>query len=177
MLTPNLSPYAKNGRLVAASQKRQVRPLSPLISCLPFPSYIICLPSTNLLQVLRRHSDLGYTAALLNPAAIRNYLGPIKLPGGIAADEWDGFHDLVVTDEMARCGSLGVLWALGCGNVIGCPPIINFGTEEQKSQFLSPVLRGETRFCLGITEPGGELASFLSSFLCNCRRSWMTGTC
>lgn len=107
-------------------------------------------------QVLSRHSALGYTALLINPSETREYLGEIKLPGQVSPEEWDGFHDLIAIDEMARCGSLGVLWALGCGNAIGCPPIIHFGTAEQKTSWLPRVIRGDIRFCLGITEPEGE---------------------
>lgn len=67
-------------------------------------------------------------------------------------------------DEVARCGSLGTIWALGCGNSIGCPLVIKFGTEEQKSAWLPPVVRGESRFCLGCTEPQGERDIFLRTF-------------
>ena len=49
----------------------------------------------------------------------------------------------------------GVIWALGCGDAIGLPPVINFGTEEQQRRFLPGVLRGQERFCLGVTEPDG----------------------
>lgn len=59
-------------------------------------------------------------------------------------------------DEIARCGYLGVIWALGCGNSIGGPPVINFGNEEQKRRFLPDMLKGKIRFCLGVTEPDGE---------------------
>jgi alkylation response protein AidB-like acyl-CoA dehydrogenase len=111
--------------------------------------------------VLLEHSLRGYTAVTVNPAAIALYLrgngewGSIELPGGIQPEEWDAFHDLVCIDEIARCGYLGVIWALGCGDAIGLPPVINFGTEEQKRRFLPGVLRGQERFCLGVTEPDG----------------------
>ena len=93
----------------------------------------------------------------INPASISNYMTDVKLPGGIKASEWDGFHDLICIDEIARCGYLGVIWALGCGDSIGCPPVVNFGTEEQKKKFLPGVVRGDKRFCLGVTEPDGKL--------------------
>src|SRR5438477_423542 len=70
--------------------------------------------------------------------------------------EWDAFHDLIVIDELARCGYLGVNWGLSCGNVIGCPPIINYGSAAQKEKFLPPMLRGETKMCLAVTEPQGN---------------------
>lgn len=50
----------------------------------------------------------------------------------------------------------GVIWGLGGGNGIGVPPIVNFGTSEQKSRFLPGVADGTIRFCLGITEPDGQ---------------------
>lgn len=33
---------------------------------------------------------------------------PYGLPAGIKPSEWDNFHALIVTDEIARCGSGGV---------------------------------------------------------------------
>ncbi|MGI4816051.1 MAG: acyl-CoA dehydrogenase family protein [Janthinobacterium lividum] len=45
---------------------------------------------------------------------------------------------------------------LGGGSSIGCPPILNYGNEEQKKRFLPKVATGEIRFCLGITEPDGK---------------------
>ena len=79
-----------------------------------------------------------------------------RLPGDIPPHEWDAFHDLVVIDELARCGYLGIVWALGCGNSIGLPPVIQFGNPEQKRRFLPDVLSGKTRFCLAVTEPDGK---------------------
>lgn len=46
-------------------------------------------------------------------------------------------------------------WGLAGGNGIGVPPIVNFGTEEQKARFLPGVAAGKIVFCLGITEPDG----------------------
>lgn len=106
-------------------------------------------------SVLKRHSGLGYTAALFNQADVGNHLGTQRLPGDVKQAEWDGLHHLICNDEVARCGSLGVIWALGCGTSIGVPPIINFGTPEQQARFLPDAIKGNSRFCLGITEPEG----------------------
>src|SRR5208282_204256 len=76
--------------------------------------------------------------------------------------EWDAFHDFIVIDELARCGYLGVNWGLSCGNAIGCPPIINYGSPAQKQKFLPPILRGEKRMCLAVTEPSGRPLHILS---------------
>ena len=111
-------------------------------------------------QAQNRHSELGYTAVTPFPLAV-DYLDSQRLPADINPREWDGFHDLIVIDELARCGYLGVIWGLGCGNSIGGPPVINFGNQEQKRRFLPDMLKGRTRFCLGVTEPDGEFL-FLS---------------
>ena len=108
-----------------------------------------------ILQVQKRHAELGYTAVASFPLAA-DYLEGQRLPGDINPYEWDGFHDIIVIDELARCGYLGIVWALGCGNSIGGPPLINFGNEEQKRRFLPDMLKGNIRFCLGVTEPDGE---------------------
>lgn len=118
---------------------------------------LLRIPLIGSTQVLKRHSDLGYTAVSLDPSALGKHLPKETiLPGDVRPGEWDSFHDLIAMDEMARCGSLGTIWALGCGNSIGCPLLIKFGTEEQKSAWLPPVVQGDARFCLGCTEPQGE---------------------
>ncbi len=91
-------------------------------------------------------------AVSVYPLALE-YLQGRKLPGDVGPGEWDGFHDLIVIDEIARCGYLGVIWALTCGNSIGAPPLVNFGTKEQKDRFLPSIIDGRSRFCLGVTEP------------------------
>lgn len=108
------------------------------------------------LDVIQRHSELGYMAVSVYPLAT-DYVRDQRLPGDIKPEDWDGFHDLIVIDEIARCGYLGVIWALSCGNSIGAPPLVNFGTEQQKERFLPDVLHGKSRFCLGVTEPDGKL--------------------
>jgi acyl-CoA dehydrogenase len=64
-------------------------------------------------------------------------------------------HVLVAADEMVVSGrSVGTAVGLG-SHGIALPPIIRFGTDEQKRRFVAPVLRGEKIAALAITEPGG----------------------
>jgi alkylation response protein AidB-like acyl-CoA dehydrogenase len=55
---------------------------------------------------------------------------------------------------------LGVIWGLGGGDSLGCPPILNYGSEELKDQLLPGIIDGSIRVCLGITEPhaGSDVA-------------------
>jgi len=81
---------------------------------------------------------------------------PSNVPGpaGIPVAEMDLFHFLIMTDETSRIeGGVGV--ALGGASVIGAPPVVHHGTEEQKKKWLPGLFTWETSFCLGVTEPGG----------------------
>ncbi|KAJ5406015.1 hypothetical protein N7465_007299 [Penicillium sp. CMV-2018d] len=133
-------------------------------------------------EVHKRHAELGYTAVSSFPLAA-NYLNGQRLPGDINPGDWDGFHDIVVIDELARCGYLGIIWALGCGNSIGGPPVINFGNDEQKRRFLPDMLNGKIRFCLGVTEPdaGSDVAGITTTaerngdvYIVNGAKKWIT---
>ncbi|PWY65932.1 acyl-CoA dehydrogenase NM domain-like protein [Aspergillus eucalypticola CBS 122712] len=130
------------------------------------------------------HARKGYTAAGVYPLATAHIQqSNQRLPADIPASQWDAFHDLIVIDELARCGYLGVVWALGCGNAIGAPPVVQFGNAEQKERFLGPLVRGEVRFCLGVTEPdaGSDVAGITTTaerrgnvYVVNGAKKWIT---
>ena len=75
-------------------------------------------------------------------------------PAGIPVGEMDIFHLMVATDEGSRIEG-GVGTALAGASVIGVPPIVHHGTEEQKRKWLPGLFDWSTSFCLGITEPSG----------------------
>lgn len=81
---------------------------------------------------------------------------PKDVPGpmGIPVKELDVFHLMVMTDESSRIEG-GVTTAMSGGSIIGVPPIVSYGTEEQKEKWLPGLFSWETSFCLGITEPSG----------------------
>jgi acyl-CoA dehydrogenase len=66
----------------------------------------------------------------------------------------DIFLQIVAAEEMARCGSMGLIASLGSMN-IALPPLIFQGTPEQKEKFVRPVLEGDRIGALAITEPSG----------------------
>lgn len=72
--------------------------------------------------------------------------------GGIEVP--DLFYTVVLTEELARAGSGGLIASL-MSHGIGTPPIVHFGTPEQKQKFVAPVLAGEKIAALAITEPSG----------------------
>ncbi|KAF4968734.1 hypothetical protein FSARC_3917 [Fusarium sarcochroum] len=133
-------------------------------------------------EVQTRHADLGYTPVASFPVAVSHLEGK-RLPGDIPPQNWDGFHDLIVIDELARCGYLGVVWALGCGNSIGLPPLIQFGNQEQMNRLLPDAVSGKTRFCLAVTEPdtGSDVARLTTTaerqgdkYIVNGAKKWIT---
>lgn len=107
--------------------------------------------------VRRRHCELGFS--IVHPLTNEENSAGLALPGNVPRDKWDTWCSLIVSDELTRVGYVGVIWGLGGGNGIGCPPIAKFGTPEQQRRWLPGVARGDVRFCLGITEPDGKIAS------------------
>ena len=72
----------------------------------------------------------------------------------------DYYTTLVLAEELvhAHCGGLGMGIAVQTDMTI--PPILRFGTEEQKRAWAAPAIAGTKILCLGITEPdaGSDVA-------------------
>ncbi len=98
-------------------------------------------------SVFRRMGELGFLG-LRYPEAY----------GGQGGDYWSA---IVLAEEMSRCGSGGVGMAISVQAEMATPPILKFGTEEQKQRYLVPSILGEKVASLGITEPdtGSDVAS------------------
>ena len=76
-------------------------------------------------------------------------------PVGIKPEEFDSFHEFIVCDDLARCGSGGVLWGLIGGLGIGLPPVVQFGSDYIKDKVVADCIMGRKNICLAITEPNG----------------------
>jgi acyl-CoA dehydrogenase len=91
---------------------------------------------------------------LYRKAAAAGIIG-IAYPEAYGGGGGDLSHALAIGEEMILEGkSVGVTVGLG-SHGIALPPILRFGTEEQKQRFVPPVLRGDKIAALAITEPGG----------------------
>ena len=66
---------------------------------------------------------------------------------------------LILLDEMQRIKARPPLGGMGL-NMIG-PTLLEYGTEDQKNRHLPPIVKGETAWCQGYSEPGAgsDLAS------------------
>ncbi len=82
---------------------------------------------------------------------------------GGAGQQPDVLKSAIITEEYARVGAPGN--CVSQGPALLAPTLIEFGTEEQKREFVRPTLRGDLRWCQGYSEPGA--GSDLASLQCS----------
>src|SRR5215203_1008889 len=80
------------------------------------------------------------------------FLG-LSMPERYGGQGGDYFCNLVLAEEISFAGSGGLAMGLAVHTDMATPPILQFGTEDQKQAYLVPAIRGEKISCLGITEP------------------------
>lgn len=115
-------------------------------------------------------------------------MGDLGLMGMIAPEEYGGtgmdyLAYAVAMEEISRgCASVGV--ALSAHNTLYLGPVLKYGTEEQKHQFISPVVSGDEVGCFMLSEPGnGSDAGAASTtavpdgngnYILNGTKNWIT---
>ena len=83
--------------------------------------------------------------------------GELGLTGVAIPEEYGGAgmdplsYSLVIEEISRVCASSGVI--LSVNNSLVCDPILKFGTEEQKDEYLKPLASGEMLGCFALTEP------------------------
>ena len=103
----------------------------------------------------------------------------------VAPENWDLFHEMLLTDEISRAGSGGLVWNLIGGFGIGCPPVVKFGKKPLVDRILPDILNGDKRICLAITEPdaGSDVANLTCEakltedgkhYIVNGEKKWIT---
>ena len=115
----------------------------------------------------------------------QGYLG-LAYPEEVGGQGGDYISTLVLKEEMARVGSGGVGMAVAVQTDMATPPILKFGTEAQKQEYLVPAIKGTKIACLGISEPnaGSDVASIETSavrdgsdWVINGRKIFITNGC
>ena len=100
------------------------------------------------------------------------YLG-LHFPEEYGGGGGDYFTDIVLMEELANCGSFGVNTGVAVQLGMATPPILKFGSEEQKQRYLVPAIQGERIACLGITEPeAGSDVSNVKTFAEKANGGW-----
>ncbi len=72
----------------------------------------------------------------------------------------DYYSSLVLAEEMAHAHCGGLAMGIAVQTDMAMPPILAFGTEEQKQQWARPAIEGKAILSIGITEPdaGSDVA-------------------
>jgi alkylation response protein AidB-like acyl-CoA dehydrogenase len=93
-------------------------------------------------------------------------MGDIGLLGLDKALEYGGqggdfASNLVLAEELARANCAGLSMGISAHTGMAMPPLVAFGTEELKKEWVIPAIRGERILCLGITEAhtGSDVAA------------------
>ena len=99
------------------------------------------------------------------PDAIVRRMGALGFLGLDKPVEYGGqggdyYSALVLAEELPRGRSGGLTMGIAVQTDMALPPILKFGTEQQKRQWAAPAIAGEKILCLGITEPdaGSDVA-------------------
>jgi alkylation response protein AidB-like acyl-CoA dehydrogenase len=90
-------------------------------------------------SVFRRMGELGF-------------LGLDK-PEKYGGQGGDYFSAMVLAEAISNANCGGLSMGIAVQTDMAMPPILAFGTEEQKQEWAVPAIKGEKILCLGITEP------------------------
>jgi alkylation response protein AidB-like acyl-CoA dehydrogenase len=80
------------------------------------------------------------------------FLG-LSYPEEYGGQGGDYYCSLVLAEELTRSDSGGLNMGIAVHTDMATPPILKFGTEEQRRRYLVPSIKGTKIACLGITEP------------------------
>jgi alkylation response protein AidB-like acyl-CoA dehydrogenase len=92
------------------------------------------------------------------PSAALAEMGKLGFMGMTVPPAWDGAgtdyvsYALAVIEIAAGCGAVSTIMSVHNG--VGCMPILDFGNDAQREEFLKPMARGEQIGCFCLTEPG-----------------------
>jgi len=99
----------------------------------------------------RARTWMGFDPAFSQAVGGRGWIGMTwpKAYGGHEKGAWERY---VVMEEMLAAGApVAAHWF---ADRQSGPLLLKFGTEEQRRRFLPGIARGETYFCIGMSEPG-----------------------
>ena len=121
------------------------------------------------------------------PEAAVKKLAELGLLGMMVPEEWGGTgldtvsYALAMEEVSRGCASTGVIMSVN--NSLYCDPVMKFGTDAQKKDFLTPFARGEKLGCFGLTEPeaGSDAAAQKTvavkkgdEYVINGSKNWIT---
>ena len=108
----------------------------------------------------------------------------VEVPEAYGGAELDSISFVLVIEEIsAACAAHGVI--VSVNNTLFGVPLLEFGNEEQKKKYLTPVASGEVNGAYALTEPqsGSDAAAMRSRavlsddgthYVINAKKSWIT---
>jgi alkylation response protein AidB-like acyl-CoA dehydrogenase len=130
--------------------------------------------------VKRADSWMGFDAQFSRRLGQRGWIG-MTLPERYGGRQASAFARYVVIEELLAAGApVSAHWI---ADRQSAPMLLRYGTEEQKQRFLPGICRGESYFCIGMSEPGSgsDLASIstrarrgAAGWILNGRKVWTT---
>lgn len=134
-------------------------------------------------EIYKQMGDRGYLAGLMGTHYPVEYVK--HSVAAVAPEKWDLFHEILVTDEISRAASGGLVWNLIGGFGIGMPPVMKYAKKALRDRIAPGILQGDKRICLAITEPdaGSDVANLgceakLSEdgkhYIVNGEKKWIT---
>jgi alkylation response protein AidB-like acyl-CoA dehydrogenase len=124
---------------------------------------------------------------LLVPIAFGNRIpkewAHYPIAAGVKPEEWDGFHDFIIWDELFR-GAPSISSSF-IGLVVGAPPLKQYASPALQAKILPEILSGKKRICLAITEPsaGSDVKNITTTaektadgkhYIVNGEKKWIT---
>jgi acyl-CoA dehydrogenase len=104
----------------------------------------------------RKDSEGGFPHEFHRAVADAGYLG-VAMPTDYGGSGLGMTEAVLVLQTISQSGA-GLSGASSVHmNIFGLHPVVVFGTPEQKTRWLPPLIRGEQKACFGVTEPNTGL--------------------
>ncbi|KAF8319272.1 acyl-CoA dehydrogenase NM domain-like protein [Clavulina sp. PMI_390] len=111
--------------------------------------------------------------------------GRVLLNGAVQPEEFDYFHEMILTQEMSNPATRGYNDGLLGGLIIGLPAVMNYGSAELKARVMPDILAGKKCISLAISEAfaGSDVAGLRTtatrtpdgkSFIVTGTKKWIT---
>ncbi|HWD69785.1 MAG TPA: acyl-CoA dehydrogenase family protein [Solirubrobacteraceae bacterium] len=115
--------------------------------------------TTEVLPYSDEWEETTFPDSILRRMGVLGFLGLDK-PVQYGGQGGDYYATLVLAEELVRGHSGGLTMGVAVQTDMALPPILKFGTEQQKQEWAAPAIAGEKILCLGITEPdaGSDVA-------------------